>query len=83
MTTLGRLRDHRYVVPGLHSDRFEERQIAVSCLAFLGDPGGDLPRIAREDPDSVVQGAASWGVQFVREVEGAIAVADTELNDAG
>lgn len=64
-TTLGRLRDHRYVTTALQSPRFEERQVAVACLAFLGDPGGDLELVAHMDGDPVVRDSAQWGLNYV------------------
>ena len=68
VTTLGRLRDYRFVVPTLQSDRFEERQVAVACLAFLGDPARHLSRVAEDDPDVIVRSAAEWGVAYARSV---------------
>ena len=67
-TTLGRLRDHRYVSPALDSDRFEERQMAVACLAFLGDPESRLAAVAAKDSDPLVRSAASWGLHYTRTV---------------
>src|SRR5690606_6126412 len=48
-TTLGYLRDHRFVTPVLDCERFEERLIAVACLAFLGDPEDRLAEVATQD----------------------------------
>jgi hypothetical protein len=64
-TTLGRLRDARFVSPALLSDRFEERQIAIACLALLGDPSEELTAVAEGDPDTVVRAAAKWALGYV------------------
>jgi hypothetical protein len=67
-TTLGRLRDARFVTPTLQSQRFELRQIAVASLAFLMDPHDQLASVATEDPDPVVRAAAEWGMNFVESI---------------
>jgi hypothetical protein len=64
-TTLGLLRDCRFVTPVLKSERFEERLIGVACLAFLGDPEHRLPNVAARDTVSSVREAAEWGINFV------------------
>jgi hypothetical protein len=51
------------------SPRFEERQIAVTCMSYLGDPFKDLQRVADYDEEAVVREAAAWGLALVRRVQ--------------
>lgn len=81
-TTLGRLRDPRFLAPALTSERFGDRQIAVACLAFLGDPGGDLHRMMEDDQDPVVRNTAAWGAGYLQAVGAATGVPATDSNQA-
>ncbi|MFL6283680.1 MAG: HEAT repeat domain-containing protein [Pyrinomonadaceae bacterium] len=63
---LGRLRDHRFVLPTLESNSFETRLAGIACLAFLWSAEGSerLRRIAVEDPDAGVRQSALWAFGF-------------------
>lgn len=67
-TTLGRLRDPRFVYEALRSESFEKRLAAAACLAYLGDPQNELPRVARSDPSEPVRNAAQWAIDYIATV---------------
>lgn len=64
--TLGRLRDPHFVFPALKSHDFNDRLIAVSCLAFLWSEEGNeqLRQLAINDPDYGVRQSGLWAYYF-------------------
>lgn len=65
---VGRLRDARYVLPGLKDPDFERRLTAVACLAFLPatpETRNALRHAAEADPDPSVRATASWAYRLV------------------
>ncbi|MCA1633044.1 MAG: hypothetical protein LC802_04810 [Acidobacteria bacterium] len=67
---LGWLRDPRFIYPALYSEDFNERLIAVSCLAFLWSVEGNkhLRSMAAGDPDPGVRQSALWAYGFADRV---------------
>lgn len=63
---LGRLRDSRFVLPGLEDIDQRNRLISVACLAFLpSDIGADqLLRLVRHDREAGVRQSALWAHGF-------------------
>lgn len=63
---LGRLRDARFVVPGLEDADQRNRLIAVACLAFLpGEIGSnELLHLVKEDKEGGVRQSALWAFCF-------------------
>jgi hypothetical protein len=60
---LGLLRDPAFVLPALESENFDERLVAVACLAFLCATTGtcaDLKWVATHDKEPGVRAAAGW-----------------------
>lgn len=57
---LGILRDENFVIPALQSSNFEDRQIAIACLAFLQKQPHRLKELAINDPIGEVRQAALW-----------------------
>jgi hypothetical protein len=59
---LGRLRDPRFVYPGLRAPDVRHRLAAVACLAYLPSGRGNqrLRRLAIDDPEAGVRQAALW-----------------------
>ena len=64
---LGLLRDINFVLPALSSVNYNERLIAVSCLAFLQDEKAIEPlySIALYDQDAGVRESAIWAYAFL------------------
>ena len=66
-SNLGLLRDVRFVSSGISSKDYNERLIAVACLAFLQAEGtaDRLAEICLNDPDAGVRESALWAFGFV------------------
>lgn len=64
---LGLLRDLNFVLPALSSANYNERLIAVSCLAFLQDQSATkhLFETCLNDPDAGVRESAIWAYAFL------------------
>lgn len=64
---LGLLRDVNFVIPGLSSNDYNERLIAVACLAFLQPEGAadHLAEVCLNDADAGVRESALWAFGFV------------------
>ena len=75
---LDRLRDPRFILPGLASPRYVERLAAVACAAFCWSTAGTvaLASLAREDVDPGVRQAAAWAFGFAGG-SGAVALLQT------
>lgn len=64
---LGRLRDHRFVLPLLASSDVEARLTGIACLAFLQPDcaQGVLAGLAEKDRERGVRESARWAARFV------------------
>lgn len=64
---LGRLRDHRFVLPLLASSEVEARLTGIACLAFLQPDGAveTLTDLGEGDPEAGVRESAAWATRFV------------------
>ncbi len=64
---LGLLRDVNFVLPALSSANYNERLIAVSCLAFLQDQSAIKPlfETCLNDLDAGVRESAIWAYAFI------------------
>ena len=63
---LGRLRDARFIIPGLTSPDQRNRIVAVCCLAFLSGETGteELLKLIRQDTEAGVRQSALWAYCF-------------------
>jgi len=60
---LGLLRDPLFVLPALESENFDQRLVAIACLAFLCATTGAcaaLERVLANDKEPGVRAAAAW-----------------------
>lgn len=66
VSTLGKLRDVRFVAPGLDSPDHEVRLATIACLAFLPEhtEHEKLRELAASDPEPGVREAAEWAHKF-------------------
>lgn len=80
---LGRLRDARFVLPGLEDPDQGRRLITVACLAFLpGNIGAnELLRLIRQDREAGVRQSALWAYCFRGENSAAELLNEVIQND--
>ena len=65
---MGDLRDAHFVLPMLQSNNYEQRLVAVACLAFLQSSEHEdlIYKTAISDPDAGVRKTALWSYIFVK-----------------
>lgn len=81
---LGRLRDHRFVIPELSNPDQRKRIIAVCCLAFLSGENGneELLKLVKQDKEAGVRQSALWAYCFRNESSAVGVVNDVLQNDS-